>query len=87
MLPRNADVIMRIAENSRHYVHRYCTADECRELHIPGNDTGTNEDGQHEIHADNGAEIYHLSAVSCAGSVISIRHDNERLQLYINSNR
>ena len=75
---------MRIAENSRHYVHRYCTDDECRELHIPGNDTGTNEDGQHEIHADNGAEIYHLSAVSCVGGVISIRHDNERVQLYIN---
>ena len=75
---------MRIAENSRHYVHHHCADDECRELHIPGNDIGTNENGQHEIHADNGVEIYHLSEVSCAGSVISIRHDNERLQLYIN---
>ena len=84
MLPRNTDVTMRIAEYSHYYVHHHCADDECRELHIPGNDTGTNENGQHEIHADNGVEIYYLSAVSCAGSVISIRHDNERLQLYIN---
>lgn len=82
MLPRNTDVTMRIAENSHHYVHRYCTDDECRELHIPGNDTGTNENGQHEIYADNGVEIYHLSEVSCAGRVISIGHNYEGMSIY-----
>ena len=75
---------MRIAEYSHHYVHRYYTDDECRELHTPRDNADANQDRQHEIHADNGIEIYHLSAVSCAGSVLSIRHDYERIQLYIN---
>jgi len=80
----DTDVTMRIAENSHHYVHRYYTDDECRELHTPGDNADTNEDGQHEIYADNGIEIYHLSAVSSEGSVISIGHNYERVQLYIN---
>ena len=79
MLPRDTDVTMRMAENSHHYVHRYCTDDECRELHIPGDNADTNENGQHEIHADNGAEIYHLSAVNCMGDVLSTRHKYERV--------
>lgn len=81
-MPRNTDVTMRIAEYSHHYVHRYYADDECRELHIPGDDTDANENGQHEIHADNGAEIYHLSAVSCEGSVISIGHNYESMSIY-----
>ena len=75
---------MRMAENSHHYVHRHCADDECHELHIPGDNADANENGQHEIHAGNGIEIYHLSAVSCVGSVISIGHNYERVQLYIN---
>lgn len=81
-MPRNADVTMRIAENSHHYVHRYCTDDECRELHIPEDNADTNEYGQHEIHTDNGAEIYHLSAVSCEGSVRNARHNYSENTLY-----
>ena len=84
-MPRNTDVAMRIAEYSHHYVHHHCADDECHELHIPGDDTDTNQDGRHEIHADNGAEIYHLSAVSCEGDAISAGH-NLRVCLYINSN-
>ena len=83
-LPRHTDVTMRIAENSHSSIHHHCTDYKCHEFHIPRNDTDANEDRQHEIHADNGIEIYHLSAVSCVGGVISIRHDNERVQLYIN---
>ena len=82
MLPRNTDVTMRIAEYSHYYVHHHCADDECRELHTPGDNADTNEDGQHEIHADNGIEIYHLSAVSSEGSVISIGHNYESMSLY-----
>lgn len=70
---------MRIAENSHHYVHRYYTDDECHELHIPRDNADTNEDGQHEIYADNGIEIYHLSAVSCA---INAGHNSSENTLY-----
>ena len=66
---------MRIAEYSHYYIHHHCADDECRELYIPRNDTNTNENGQHEIHADNGAEIYHLSAVSCEGDVVNAGHN------------
>ena len=82
MLPRNTDVTMRIAEYSHYYVHHHCADDECRELHTPGDNADTNEDGQHEIYADNGIEIYHLSVVSSVGSVISIGYNYESMSIY-----
>lgn len=78
-MPRNTDVAMRMAENSHHYVHCYYTEDECHELHIPRNNTDANENGQREIHTDNGIEIYHLSVVNCMGDVLSTRYKYERV--------
>ncbi len=73
---------MRMAENSHHYVHCHRTDDECRELHIPGDDADANENRQHEIHADNGAEIYRLSVVSYVGSVLNAGHNYSENTLY-----
>lgn len=82
MLPRNTDVTMRMAENSHHYVHRHCADDEYREFHIPRNNADTNQDGQREVHADNGIEIYYLSTVSCVGSVLNAGHNYSENTLY-----
>ena len=73
---------MRIAEYPHYYIHHHCTDDEYHELHIPRDNADANENGQHEVHADNGIEIYHLSAVSCEGSVRNAGHNYSENTLY-----